>query len=130
MVTAEERLAETCARKVPYSRKTATQIAQKMRREGRQVSAYRCLACREWHVGTTPQMDEFERQAAALRARRDPTLAAAAEPEHTRRWYIAVCVDCGTDLVQPFRSEERRDEWTAEHASATGHTVVTRQEIR
>jgi hypothetical protein len=41
----------------------------------------------------------------------------------TLLWYLAACHRCADDLGQPFATEDERDDWAAEHATATGHTV-------
>ena len=38
-------------------------------------------------------------------------------------WFLALCAQCGDDLAQPFRDEDERDTWAAEHLTATGHVV-------
>lgn len=40
-----------------------------------------------------------------------------------RRFYLAVCHDCGADMPMPFYDGDERDRWATEHSSATGHDV-------
>lgn len=39
-------------------------------------------------------------------------------------WWLAECQDCEPVLVQPFRDEADRDEWTTIHSATTGHVVL------
>lgn len=61
-----------CDGKHPYGRKTAREIAARMRaQDGEDVCAYRCPWGRtaHWHVGHTPSVERLERIAAAIRNR-------------------------------------------------------------
>ena len=48
-------------------------------------------------------------------------LFVAAYPEAA--WFLAICHRCGNDFGQPFRSEDQRDDWAAQHVTETGHVV-------
>ncbi len=39
-----------------------------------------------------------------------------------RLWHLAFCMQCET--VQPFRDEDQRDTWAADHGANTGHEVL------
>jgi len=45
-------VASMCAGKDGLSEGQARKVAARMARKGRVVACYRCLVCREWHVGS------------------------------------------------------------------------------
>ena len=56
-----------CGAKPAFGVKAAHRHAEQLRRAGQDVSAYRCVFCRRWHVGPAPSMETIEALARVIR---------------------------------------------------------------
>lgn len=56
-----------CGSKPRLGVTAAHRLAEQRRRLGDDVSAYRCVFCRRWHVGPVPSMDTIEALARVIR---------------------------------------------------------------
>lgn len=56
-----------CGAKPAFGVKAAHRHAEQLRRAGQDVSAYRCVFCRCWHVGPVPSMETIEALARVIR---------------------------------------------------------------